>query len=125
MKTQVFKNAASHALQSPNHPITHKPRKSAIRNSVFKNQVRRVTTHSTESATNEFSDYALHPQIISNLKIDKGSIDNFMKKDDIQNLFEFDDDFDSNFIISKIDKIGIVGKRARHDLKKKEIEKKR
>lgn len=128
-KNSIFKNTANQTLVSSKgftRAVARSKKGSKIRNSFIKNvQKTRTLTNSTDSAMNEYSEYILHPQIISNLKVDKGSIENFMKKDDLQEMIDFNDDFDSNFIISKIDKIGLVGRKARMDMKKKEISKKR
>lgn len=129
-KKSIFKSTANQAL-NPSKGFTRAVSRSkkgrTIRNSIIKNaqKTKTLTTNSTDSALNEYSEYILHPQIISNLKVDKGSIENFMKKDDLQEMISFNDDYDSNFIISKIDKIGLVGRKARLDMKKKEITKKR
>lgn len=130
MKNSIFRNTANHTLKAQT-PYDRRSRKSTIPNSIRKSVYqmqnnRNMTTNTTESALNEDSDYILHPQILSNLKVDKGSIESFMKKDDLQSMLDVDnDDYDSNFIISKIDRIGLVGKEARMKMKIKEEEKRK
>ena len=86
----------------------------------------RTNTFESDSNFENESSYNLHPQILNNLKVEKGSIDAFMKKDDLEELIKSDlGVFDSDFIVGKIDRIGLVGKKARLDTKKKRLQKQR
>ena len=82
-----------------------------------------LATHkTTESSTNYFEqddDYVLHPAILGNLKVDKGSLDEFMTMDDVQSMMEMPEKYCDKYIISKIDKTGLFGKMARSEIRKR------
>ena len=81
-----------------------------------------ATHNTTESSLNYFEqddDYILHPEILGNLKVDKGSLDEFMKMDDVQSMMEMPDKYCDKYIISKIDKTGLTGKMARSEIRKR------
>lgn len=83
------------------------------------------TFDSVDSSLADEESYELHPEIMTNMKIDKGSLDVFVKMDDIDKMLDLPDKFCDNFILAKIDKTGLVGKVARSHIRKKQILKER
>jgi hypothetical protein len=80
----------------------------------------RLDTGQTDSIVDDESSYSLHPQLKNTLKLEAGSIENFLKNDDIEiYLKNSKKNIGGNFIMGKIDKIGLVGKRARMEIKRK------
>jgi len=67
----------------------------------------------------EEESYNIHPEIMTNMKIDKGSLDAFVKMDDIDKMLNLSDKYCDKFILAKIDKTGLVGKSARTEIRKK------
>lgn len=80
---------------------------------------------SSESSLEDNESYDLHPQIMNKIKVDKGSMEAFVKMDDIDRMFQDNDKYCDNYILSKIDKTGLVGKLARADIRSKQVIKER
>lgn len=78
------------------------------------------TFDSTVSSSLDDDDsYELHPEIMTNMKVDKGSLDVFVKMDDLDKMLNLNDKYCDNYIIAKIDKTGLVGKVARAEIQRK------
>lgn len=83
-KRSIFTGAAKHSLASRGNKSTMRSRGDASDSRYQKNSL--ATHNTTESSLNYFEqddDYILHPEILGNLKVDKGSLDEFMKMDDV------------------------------------------
>lgn len=84
------------------------------------------TALSSESSHDEDDDsYQLHPEILKKIKFDQGSLDTFMKMDDLDRLLDSSDKYCGNYILGKIDKTGVVGKNARAEIRKTQLLKER
>ena len=79
------------------------------------------TFDSTDSSLDDEDSYEMHPEIMTKMKVDKGSLDAFVKMDDIDKMLNLPDKYCDNFILAKIDKTGLVGKVARSEIRKKQI----
>jgi len=83
-KRSILLGAAKHSLASRGNKSTMRSRGDASDSRYQKNSL--ATHKTTESSTNYFEqddDYVLHPAILGNLKVDKGSLDEFMTMDDV------------------------------------------
>jgi uncharacterized SAM-dependent methyltransferase len=83
------------------------------------------TLDSDDSSILSQGSYELHPEIMTSMKVDKGSLDMFVKMDDIDRMLNLSDKYCDNYILAKIDKTGLVGKEARAEIRKRQIVKER
>lgn len=97
-------------------------RVSSAQNTIFRDQ-NEDTYVSLSRGDDQLGGYELHPEIVARLKVEKGSLENFVKPDDLDQIVELEGKYDSNFIVGKIDRTGNAGRRARAEIQRKESEK--
>lgn len=117
-KKSIFTGVAKQTLATRGNKSTMRSRGDASSSRFQKNSL--ATHNTTESSLNyqeDDGDYILHPEILGNIKIDKGSLEEFIKMDDLDSMMEMQERFSDQFIISKIDKTGVTGKLARAEIR--------